>query len=184
MIALALSCAPATALAQQASPMQQPPQARPQFDRQGFVISLSLGLGITQIRPEVGDSENEAGLAGLNISLGGFLNPQLAVMARISGNNFSLSNGVEDTSFVSGFAGPVAQYWVEENIALEGGAGFGVVGPNPPDDDIDPEVGYALHARGTYRIAKGFQASVELTPIFVEDVTVVNIGFLAGYQWD
>jgi len=168
------------------SPALGQPSTAPQGpDRSGFTANLSIGLGITNVAPDEGDSETKVGLAGLNVDLGAYITPQLAILFRITGTQFSVDVGTDSEEFVNAFAGVAGQYWVNEQLAIEGGAGVAIFGPNFASDlNIDSKSGFAINARGTYRFSGGWQGSLELMPAFYNGFTVMSSSLLVGYQWD
>ena len=144
---------------------------------------LSIGLGITKISSDVGGDKTETGLAGLNVDLGTYLNPDLAVFVSIGGTNLTIDTGIGDLDLINGYFGLVGQYWVNEKITVGGGAGIAFFGPTDSDQG-DMETGLALIGRATYRIAGGWQGMFVLAPNLLEDGTVTSTSFLAAYQWD
>ena len=164
------------------------PETQPEFDREGFTIGLNIGLGMTRISPEASEGDTKPGIAGLNFDLGAYITPQLAVLVRFAGTQFSVDIGTESEQFSNGFFGVAGQYWVTDNIAAEGGIGIASFGPSPnpfaDTADIDPEYGFALSGRGTYRLLNGWQGAVEVTPCFYDFGTVIGSSLLVGYQWD
>ena len=122
-------------------------------DRSGFTLLLTLGLGLQSgeyvaqsylyaFMPEYA-SGSETGLGGLNLGIGGFVTPDLAVMFRISGTNVQYEStmpGHVDTDVVSGVGGVSVQYWINDTINLEGGFGYGIANAEPGTE----ETGYGL----------------------------------------
>lgn len=168
-----------------ATPAWAQSESPSRFDRSGFTAGLSIGLGATNTSPDEGEGETKLGLAGLNLDLGGYVTPQLAALVRFSGTQFSVDLGSSSEQFVNAFLGIVGQYWISDQLALEGGVGFAVYGPSAfGDSEIDPETGFAITGRGTYRLAGGWQGSLELTPSFYDSATITGTALLIGYQWD
>ena len=94
-------------------------------DRSGFTLLLTMGVGFQKL--DAG-RDWETGLGGLNLGIGGFLSPNLAVLFRISGTNVRYGEPYEFLGdIVSGFAGPSVQYWASDSFIFEGGLGVGVV---------------------------------------------------------
>lgn len=159
--------------------------------RHGMTVELNLGLGYIWARNDQGqESDTEAGIAGLNVGLGGWLNERMALTGRIAGATFSPSDGVR---FTSGFLGPSLQYWVDERVWLGGGAGLGMalIHVDGLDEQPDPETGFALDLRIGYTFTVGtehtFNASFEYNPAFFDiegggSVQVNAFGVLIGYQ--
>jgi opacity protein-like surface antigen len=178
----AILLAPATAAAQYAMPVSpaNPP------NRQGLTFEANLGLGFLQASSDTQDSDTETALGGLDLGLGAFINPNLAISARVAGVTYS-----DDVSTISAvFFGPSAQYWVMPNVWVGGGLGLGVARASIDlggSTASDSETGFALDLRAGYTFnpnAKhSFNASIELTPAFIEDTTFTGIGLLVGYQF-
>jgi outer membrane receptor protein involved in Fe transport len=78
------------------------------------------------------------------------------------------------------------QYFVSPNAFVGGGVGLGVARIEIDGLGSDSETGFAVDLRAGYSFNPGakhsFNASVEITPAFIEDVTFTGIAFLAGYQ--
>ncbi len=95
-------------------------------DRSGFTLLLTMGVGFQKL-----DAGRDwgTGLGGLNLGIGGFVSPNLAVLFRFSGTNVRYGEPYEFLGdVVSGFAGPSVQYWASDSFNFEGGLGVGVVG--------------------------------------------------------
>ena len=81
--------------------------AQNEADRGGFTLLLNAGLGLQY---DEAFEESAAGLAGLNLGVGGFLTRDLALMFRISGTNVSYDAGFfGDITQVSGVGGVTLQ---------------------------------------------------------------------------
>ena len=144
---------------------------------------LSIGYGLTTVSPDVGEGQTEGGLAGLNLNLGTYLNPDLAVFVNLGGTSFTVDTGFGDVDFINGFLGLVGQYWLTPKISLGGGAGLGIFAITS-DSDTDPETGLAITGRASYRFVGSWQAMLAITPSFYDGATVTSTSFLAAYQWD
>jgi hypothetical protein len=125
-IFLLVAMIPASQVAAQAVD-SLPVSAAPQGpDRSGFTLLLTMGVGFQKL-----DAGRDwgTGLGGLNLGLGGFVSPNLAVLFRFSGTNVRYGEPYEFLGdIVSGFAGPSVQYWASDSFNFEGGLGVGVVG--------------------------------------------------------
>ena len=99
--------------------------------RRGFTLGLSIGAGATFLSPKSGvNSKNDGGLGGINLSIGGFLNPDLALLLKVTGVNY----GAFDSELSTGIAavvGPAVEYWLSDHFNLVGGAGLGVLTMEP-----------------------------------------------------
>jgi hypothetical protein len=57
-------------------------------NREGFTLEVGLGAALTILSAEGFDTETKGGLAPLSLSLGGFLSPDVALMARRAGTSY------------------------------------------------------------------------------------------------
>ena len=155
------------------------------FDREGFTLLLSLGLGFQSI-----EGESETGLGGLNLGIGGFIQDNLAVMARVSGTNVSDNESGVEASLLSGTFGVTLQYWVNDKLYLEAGPGLGfaraevsVAGLGSASED---ETGFGLILGGGFVVfnqgKSNIHIGIEYAPVFVESFNINNIGVTVGYQ--
>ena len=185
LVCSTLVLATSTAVAQPsgaAQPISAAPYNAPPAVRTGLTFEANLGFGIFRVSNDSGDSESENGLGGLDLGVGGWVNPKLAVTLRAAGVTYSDDGG----SIKQAFFGPSAQYFVSPNAFIGGGVGLGVARASLDGFGSDSETGFALDLRAGYTFnpdAKhAFNASIEITPAFIEDVTFTGIAFLAGYQ--
>jgi Outer membrane protein beta-barrel domain len=146
-------------------------------DRGGFTLLVNLGVGIQN---DTGIEESAVGLAGLNLGVGWFIKPNVAILGRFSGTNASYETDFGDFRQVSGVLGPTLQYWASDKVYLEGGAGLGRWSA---DDESDSGFGLILGAGFTLwnRGKHNLQVGVEYAPVFT-DGAVHNFGFTFGYQ--
>lgn len=165
-------------------PPQQPERTQSSL-RNGMTGELNIGIGWLRVSNEYASDTSDAGLAGLSLGLGGWLNPKLALTARIAGVTYSEDGG----SLTEAFFGPSLQYWADDHFWLGGGVGLGVVRLDTDVGD-DSVTGFAFDLRVGYTFNLGtentFNASFELNPGFFSDngadATFTGIGFLVGYQ--
>ena len=155
-------------------------------NRKGFTLLLSLGLGVQS--DEVLD-DTQLGLGGLNLGLGGFLSPQLALMFRASGTPASYNlledfEGELDFRQTSGVAGVVIQYWFSDRFNIEGGPGLGFWTADLAGEDAD-DSGFGFIAGAGYSFFQSskvsLQIGVEIAPVFT-DGAVANYGLNLGFQ--
>ena len=161
-------------------PYYQPMPVAPGPQRDGVTVGLDLGLGFTR-GSAGGESDTEGGLSGLNISLGGFVSPTMAILLRISGTTF---DGGSDFTFVNAFLGGAVQAWVAPRVFVGGGAGIAIFTCTDCDDS---ESGFALTGRAGFEISQGrnsgFHIAAEITPSFYDnDVSITSIGLQIGWQ--
>jgi hypothetical protein len=161
-------------------PYYQPMPVAPGPQRDGVTVGLDLGLGFTNVSADGGGSDSEGGLSGLNISLGGFISPTMAILVRISGTTF---DGGFDQTFISGFLGGTVQAWVAPRVFVGGGAGIGIL---TCSDCEDSETGLAVTGRAGFEISQGrssgFHIAAEITPGFYDGGRVTSIGLQIGWQ--
>jgi hypothetical protein len=157
-------------------PMPQP--TGPQRD--GITVGVDIGLGMTHV--SLGDfgSDSEGGLSGLNLSLGGFLSPSMAIILRVSGTTFG-EFGADQS--ISGFLGGAVQAWVGPKFFVGGGAGIGIL----TCSNCEAETGFAVTGRAGFefgqRATSGWHVAAEVTPAFYDnDVRVTSIGLQIGWQ--
>lgn len=154
-------------------------QAQSQPERNGFTLLLNIGAGV-QKDPALSESAT-AGLAGINLGIGGFLNERAALWFRVSGTVASHDIGVGSVTQTSGFAGPALQYWTSERFALEGGLGLGywdVEGTNESGLGALLGATYVVWTNGGHNLSVG----AEYAPAFTDPDTVHNFGVVFGWQ--
>jgi hypothetical protein len=134
--------------------------------------------------PANGRSDSEShGAIGLGGSIGGFINPQLALGFRLSSVNYSVDayDGYGGTWTRSAiFLGIGVQYWVNPAFWLGGGLGYVVDHLSYQDDygtqgdSYDDPTGVGVSLRAGYTFLKSFRNSwnvqVEYTPGFMGEV--------------
>jgi hypothetical protein len=167
----------------------QPPPPPPGPIRDGFTVGVDIGFGFTTFSGDT-EADSEAGLSGLNLSLGGFINPKLAVLFRLSGTSFWLDTGFDESiQFSNIFVGGQVQYYAMPQLFVGGGAGLGVFGAFF-EDESDSTNGFAVNARVGYDVSQSsgsaWQVALEITPSFYSedgfDLTATSIGLQIGYQ--
>lgn len=163
----------------------QPGYGQPQNLKQGLTFEANLGLGFIWAEADGQETDKEVALGGLNIGLGGWISPQLAISLRIAGVTYSEDVGDQTARLSTGFFGPSAQYWVNENAWIGGGIGMGFVAVSF-DGDTESETGIGFDLRGGYTFSttseNTWNISLELTPSSIEDVNFYGFGILFGYQ--
>lgn len=163
-------------------PVAPGPYYAPPPVRAGLTFEANLGFGIFRVSNDNGDSDSENGLGGLNLGIGTFVNPNMAISLRAAGVTYSDDGG----SITQAFFGPSVQYFVSPNAFVGGGLGLGIARLEIDGVGSDTETGFAVDLRAGYSFNPGakhsFNASVEITPAFIEDLTFTGIAFLAGYQ--
>ena len=148
-------------------------------DRGGFTALVDLGLGV---QSDSAIEETAVGLGGLGFGVGAFLNPNLAVMFRLTGTSVTYDLG-EDYGQSSGVGGGAVQYWLSDKLNVEAGAGLGYW--RGDNDDSSRGLGLILGAgmsvwnRGKHNL----QAGAHYLPAFTDPGTVHNFLFTLGYQF-
>jgi hypothetical protein len=168
------------AVAQTPTAAPPSPQGTMSGPRGGFTILTTIGAGFQR---DEGLEESAAGLAGLNLGIGGFLDDRAAVMFRISGTNAKYDfDEFGEVRQVSGVAGGSLQYWLNERFAVEGGAGVGFWRAAEEDEQ---GFGLILGASGVIFMhgKHNITAGIEYAPAFTDSGTVHNFGFVVGYQF-
>lgn len=154
-------------------------RAQSQPERNGFTLQLNIGAGV-QKDPALNESAT-AGLAGINLGIGGFLNERAALWFRVSGTVASHDIGLGSVTQTSGFAGPALQYWTSERFAIEGGLGLGywdVEGTNESGLGLLLGATYVFWTNGGHSLSVG----AEYAPAFTDPDTVHNAGLVFGWQ--
>lgn len=172
-------------------------EAKP--NRQGFTGDLSLGAALVLVPQTTVTScsgcpggfraeesrETKFGLAGLSVSLGGYVTPQVALVARLAGTSF-FDDGDQ---YGNNFYGVGAEVWPIDQLFLGAGVGFALFGKNPlySSGDADQEGGWALDFRIGTALAQGknhdFILSLEAIPGFYEGGSVLGFGLMGGWKW-
>jgi len=186
-------------------------QASPWAFHQGITFEANIGVGFMWERVSFGDgtsatSDTKVALGGLNLGIGGWIAPNLAITARVAGVTYSApdqddgAGGTISQSLTGAFFGPSVQYWLDPHLWIGGGAGLAVAAVLSSSDSqggtvqsSDNQTGFGLDLRAGYSFSSGmspnsWNLSVELTPGFFgadNNVTVQLNGFaiLFGYQY-
>jgi hypothetical protein len=150
-------------------------------DRGGFTLMLNLGVGFQH---DGYVDRMERGLAGLNLGIGGFLTDDVALLFRVSGTSAVDFGNYRQTS---GVGAPVIQYWLNDRVALEVGAGLGfwsVRNTIAFGDLSDSGLGLIVGAGYTLLNAgkHSFRLGLEYAPAFTEPEMVHNVGLVIGWQ--
>jgi hypothetical protein len=175
---VAILLAPATAAAQASPGGYTPPP-----NRQGLTFEANLGLGFFWVSSDGESSDTETAIGGLDLAVGTFLKPKMAITGRIAGVTYSEDGG----SITEVFFGPSLQYWATRNVWVGGGVGLGIVRVSIDSFGSDSETGLALDGRVGYTFNPDtkhtFNVSLEWSPAFVEDATWHGLAILGGYQF-
>ncbi|MCA9559445.1 MAG: hypothetical protein KC583_12870 [Myxococcales bacterium] len=160
----------------------------------GFTIGLGLGLGVQTLSPDDGDSESEFGLAGLNLRIGGFLSPNLAILFKVTGTvvNRDVTGG--EATYTHAMGGPAVQYFFNDRLHLDLGAGVSALRAEAkvetPRGDFNISVddnafgvlgglGYIVGQSGEHALL----LSLELGAGLHDDGNAYSTGFVVNWQW-
>ena len=183
-----------------AQPPPPPPGPGPVYSnepidhRRGMTFEANIGVGFMWAERDDGqESDKEVALGGINLGVGGWMSPRLALSLRVAGVTYTDSEGELDFRWTTGFLGPSAQYWLDDHFWLGGGVGAGVVAlsvEGPGFEDSDSEVGLGLDLRAGYTFSttseNTWNISFEMTPSFIEvddtQFTFYGAAVLFGYQ--
>lgn len=152
-----------------ANEARQEPTAPRRYVPHGFTMELGLGLSHTMIASELGAREKTAlGLAPLSLSVGGFVSPKVAIMARMAGTSVFRETGKGDLyQVVNGFYGATVQYWPSNDFFVGGGVGLAILANNPlmdvPRENSFSEIGYGATLRGGWAFATPGKSAFALT---------------------
>lgn len=149
-------------------------------DRGGFTVLVDFGLGVQN---DTAIEETAVGLGGVNLGVGGFVTPDLALMFRISGTTVTYDLGGVDYGQTSGVAGPALQFWLSDRFNVEAGAGLGFWRGDPQGANqgfgLLLGAGVSIFNRGKHNL----QLGIQYAPAFTDPGTVHNFGVTFGYQF-
>lgn len=168
--------------------------------RSGFTLELGLGAAVTSVTRELSscfgsttggtgcsdtsDTDVYAGIAPLSLGIGAFLSRDVALTLRTSATGYFRSSDL----WLNSFFGPAVQYWPTDYLALGGGAGLGVFGPDPAlaRSSRDPKAGFALSLRAgldPFALREhSFRISLEVLPAFYEGSRVIGTALVVEWQ--
>ena len=160
-------------------------QARPQH--RGFTGDLSLGISMvrTPYGAVDGPRQTRFGVAGLSASLGGYVVPQVALVARLAGTSF-FDDG---SQYGNNFYGGGVEIWPHDYVMLGAGVGFALFGKNVlfTSGDAHQMTGWALDFRVATALAQGtnhdFILGLEALPGFYDGKGVLGFGLTGGWKW-
>jgi hypothetical protein len=181
---VALSAVAATAATASAQPAAAPYAAppAPPAQRDGFLVGFSIGAGSM-----FAEDESLNGVA-FDFSIGGMLNPKLAIMYDASAvmHPEDVGNG-ESYVFTSSFNTIALQSWVAPKVWLKGGLGFARVFVSGDGESETLENALGITGAAGYEIVQSrnfaLDASVRLASGFYEGVTLHNASLLVGFHW-
>lgn len=150
------------------------------LERRGFAASLGLGAAATTLSVGGADTAADPTAAGFDLSVGGFVSRDVALLGRVSASSFD-NQGARS---LHGSVQAAVQLWVNDRFGVEGGVGVGVLAPTEGYRMEQSDLGLSVSNRLTYRATRGLQASFDVKPSFHPDATAVSTTLLVGYQWD
>jgi hypothetical protein len=166
-------------------PQPQPPPSWESL-RHGMTFEANIGFGWMRASNDSMSDTSDLSLRGLNIGLGSWVNPHLALGARIAGVTYSETGGrLTNAVLVGGL-----QYWANDHVWFGGGVGFGVLAASADGGNSDSVSGFGMDLRAGYTFSSAtvntFNVSFELTPTFLSEngssATITGIAVLLGYQ--
>lgn len=158
--------------------------------RQGFTLELGLGAAMTHTVHDSyygGGSNTGFGIAPLSLSVGGFVSPKVALLARIAGTSSFETRGDSTAQMVNGFYGAHVQYWISDEVMISGGPGLTIRGQNswigPTGHDL--ETGYGASVRVAYSFFNAKHHSVRFAveafpSVYKHDVV---LGTALNLEW-
>jgi hypothetical protein len=151
--------------------------------RHGLTFELAVGGGGTLVH--AGRTELLGSVVPLSFSLGGFVNPQLALMFRATGT-MVFPGGYVDV-VVNDFYGPVVAFWPTERLVWSGGLGLGHLVANPWSAGGPPaRLGIAANLRASYALVHDARQAVgiglELTPAVYAAERAVGLALLVEWR--
>lgn len=163
----------------------EPPE--PQNHKHGLTFEANLGVALMWATANGNTTDKEGALGGLNLGLGGWINPRVAVSLRIGAVTYSESAG--DARLTTAFVGPSVQYWATDHLWLGGGVGVGVIRVSDREG-AGRETGMGFDVRAGYTFSTTSEdtlnISLELIPTRFaagsEDLAFYGLGLLLGYQ--
>lgn len=169
---------------------QHPVRKRRAPVRNGFTLELGIGVSFMHVLPKSGSTLNKVGLAPLSLSLGGFVNNDLAVMFRMTGGSWFRENAFGNLqSWVMGFYGVHVQYWFNDWFFVSGGPGFTLYGSVVGRTSLDGKIkaGGGINVRTGFSVATwenhSLRFSLELFGSFFQGLNVVAETIIFEWQW-
>jgi hypothetical protein len=148
-------------------------------EREGYTWMVDAGFGLQHDRFY---SDTAIGLSGINVGVGRFVRPNLAVTLRAAGTTVRYQALLGSYQQFSGTAGVGLQRWVSDRLNVEAGAGLGywwdLVNVSGPAFGAIVGVGYSIVSRERSHL----QIGVQYAPAFTRPGAVHNIAVTLGYQ--
>lgn len=169
------------------APSNAPRDLQP-VERHGVTVELNVGYG--SVWPSVNgmSADQQHGLAGVDLGVGGWATSQVAVFGRIAGTSVQLEDGLQ---LITGVIGPALQIWPNDHAWFGLGAGLGFIQLSKSGAS-QTERGWGLDLRAGVTLNRESEntvsVSVEYIPTFFDiagsrdDVDVHALCVLLGYQ--
>lgn len=148
----------------------------------GFTFEINVGLGILYQSVAHAENRTDRGLA-VSLGVGAWIEPKVVATLRVAGVTHFGREGALTLSFM----GPSLQTWVSDKGWFGVGMGLGTAVLTSHEGrerqisrglGLDVRLGYTLVSQGE----RSLNLSVEATPVIIDDLSFVGIGFLLGYQ--
>lgn len=149
----------------------------------GFTFEINVGLGILYRSIDNAENRTDRGLAGVSLGVGKWIEPKVAATLRVAG----VTHFGRDGALTPSFLGPSLQTWISDDGWFGVGMGLGNAVLTSHEGrqrqisrglGLDVRLGYTLVSQGE----RSLNLSVEATPVIIDDLSLVGIGFLLGYQ--
>ena len=151
--------------------------------RQGFTAGLSLGGGGAVLTVDEA-TKHQFGLGGLNLEIGGFVAPNVALLFKVAGVNY----GPFDDRLTLGLAesfGPAVQMWFGDRLNLTAGLGIGFMTEQPRDGIQTQHLGAGLMLTlAVLPLAlahHGLGLALDIEPVFALNATAM--AYQIGLTW-
>ena len=148
-------------------------------ERDGFTFLVDAGFGLQHDRYY---SDTSIGIGGVNVGVGTFIQPDLAVLVRYVGTTVHYDALIDGYRQFSGTVGASLQRWVSDRLNVEAGIGIGFwwdrVNFSSPALGASVGVGYTVLKRGRHNV----QVGVQDAPAFTQPGAIHNVSVTLGYQ--
>jgi hypothetical protein len=146
--------------------------------RAGFVIELDGGVGYTYLTDKDGVRVDLAlggvGANGIDLGIGVFATPDLALLVRMTAETFFQSLQTTNHIAAHSMFGPAVEWWIDDTVFVGAGLGLGIEGGQDQDGNkAESAVGYGFTARGGFAFSQNEESAWRVS---VEG----DAGFLIG----
>lgn len=155
--------------------------------RDGFTIELDGGLGATHVTGTEDGIVTRPSFGGIDVALGGFATPDVALLFRFSAQTFWVPRDTPDLIAAHATAGPALEWWIDDPVFVSLGVGLGVEGGQVQDGSTSSSaIGLGASARAGYALAinpdTAWRISVEVTYGMLEARRAYSGAVLFGWQ--